>query len=157
MPRLRSVAAFCACVKKPVEFVAVKLGTTGADAVHPGYGFLSENADFAAAVTDAGLTWVGPPPAVIEAMGSKVGAKERMAAAGVPLLPNLSPDDVADVVRVSADLGQHTAWIAEYAELGFDDVYLHHVGTEQRGFLDAFGAHVLPQLGVREPEPAVAS
>jgi propionyl-CoA carboxylase alpha chain len=81
-----------------------------ADAVHPGYGFLSENAGFAAAVVEAGLTWVGPPPAVIEAMGSKVGAKERMAAAGVPLLPNLDSEDVADtdfplLVKASAGGG----------------------------------------------------
>src|SRR5215204_2541119 len=60
-----------------------------------------------------------------------------------------TPEDVAKVVRVSSDLGQHAAWIAEYAELGFDDIYLHHVGQEQRGFLDAFGEHVLPQLDVR--------
>jgi probable non-F420 flavinoid oxidoreductase len=68
-----------------------------------------------------------------------------------------TPGDVAEVVRVSSDLGRHAAWIAEYVELGFDDIYLHHVGPEQRGFLDAFGEHVLPQLDVREPAPAVAS
>jgi pyruvate carboxylase subunit A/propionyl-CoA carboxylase alpha chain len=66
----------------------------GADAIHPGYGFLSENADFAAAVQDAGLTWIGPPVAAVAAMGSKIEAKKMMAAAGVPVLEELNPDTV---------------------------------------------------------------
>jgi probable non-F420 flavinoid oxidoreductase len=70
---------------------------------------------------------------------------------------HVTPDDVAKVVLVSADLGQHAAWLAEYAELGFDEIYLHHVGQEQRGFLDAFGESVLPQLDVAAPEPAVSA
>jgi propionyl-CoA carboxylase alpha chain len=68
----------------------------GADAIHPGYGFLSESADFAAAVVDAGLTWIGPPPTAIATMGSKIEAKRLMAAAGVPVLPELAPDGVTD-------------------------------------------------------------
>ncbi|ULN34284.1 biotin carboxylase N-terminal domain-containing protein [Mycolicibacterium smegmatis] len=67
---------------------------SGADAIHPGYGFLSENPDFAAAVIDAGLTWIGPPVAAVSAMGSKIEAKKLMAAAGVPVLTELDPDTV---------------------------------------------------------------
>lgn len=63
----------------------------GADAVHPGYGFLSEDAGFARAVHSAGLTWVGPPADAIEAMGSKITSKKLAAEAGVPVLPELSP------------------------------------------------------------------
>jgi propionyl-CoA carboxylase alpha chain len=66
----------------------------GADAVHPGYGFLSENADFAAAVQGAGLTWIGPPVDAVRAMGSKIESKKLMAAAGVPVLDELDPETV---------------------------------------------------------------
>jgi propionyl-CoA carboxylase alpha chain len=67
---------------------------SGADAVHPGYGFLSESADLARRVVAAGLTWVGPPAEGIEAMGSKVAAKRLMADAGVPVLDELDPEQV---------------------------------------------------------------
>src|SRR4029453_1870166 len=67
-----------------------------------------------------------------------------------------TPADVAKVVRVASALPQHAAWITEYAELGLEDIYLPPVGQEQRGFLDAFGEHVLPQLDVEKPGPAVA-
>ncbi len=83
---------------------------SGADAVHPGYGFLSENADFARAVIEPGLTWIGPPPDAITAMGGKVEAKRMMAAAGVPVLDELRPAQVtaADlplIVKASAGGG----------------------------------------------------
>ncbi|MFJ4101017.1 acetyl/propionyl/methylcrotonyl-CoA carboxylase subunit alpha [Amycolatopsis japonica] len=83
---------------------------TGADAIHPGYGFLSENAAFARAVIDAGLTWVGPPPEAIESMGSKVESKRMMAEAGVPILSELDPAEVTEadlplLVKASAGGG----------------------------------------------------
>ncbi len=73
------------------DLVVAAALAAGADAVHPGYGFLSENAGFATAVRDAGLTWVGPPVRAIELMASKTRAKELMAAAGVPLLAPVDP------------------------------------------------------------------
>lgn len=68
----------------------------GADAIHPGYGFLSENADFAEQVQAAGLTWIGPDPDAIRLMGSKVESKARMADAGVPVLNRLDPAEVTE-------------------------------------------------------------
>jgi propionyl-CoA carboxylase alpha chain len=82
----------------------------GADAVHPGYGFLAESADFARAVIEAGLVWIGPSPEAIESMGSKIEAKKLMASAGVPVLDELDPetltaDDLPVLVKASAGGG----------------------------------------------------
>ena len=78
---------------------------TGADAVHPGYGFLSENADFARAVTAAGLIWVGPSPEAIAAMGDKLSAKALMREAGVPTLQAVELGDGSDLVAAAAEVG----------------------------------------------------
>ncbi|WP_299926531.1 biotin carboxylase N-terminal domain-containing protein [uncultured Nocardioides sp.] len=91
-----------------IDLVVEAALRSAADAVHPGYGFLSENAAFARAVTDAGLTWVGPPPEAIEAMGDKVRAKEIAAAAGVPVLsaPDAATEaDLPLMVKASAGGG----------------------------------------------------
>jgi acetyl-CoA/propionyl-CoA carboxylase biotin carboxyl carrier protein len=83
----------------------------GADAVHPGYGFLAENAAFAAALGDAGITWIGPPPQAIDAMGSKTGARALMAAAGVPIVPGATEPvpDVASARPVAEEIGYPVA------------------------------------------------
>ena len=112
----------------------------GADAVHPGYGFLSENAEFARAVQAAGLTWIGPSPDAIAAMGSKITSKQLMASAGLPVLTALDPAAVTDadlpvlikasaggggrgmrIVRARADLPAALAAAASEAASAFGD------------------------------------
>ncbi len=83
------------------------VATSGAEAVHPGYGFLSENADFAQAVADAGVTFVGPPPAAIRAMGSKIEAKRLVANADAPVVPGYdgADQDPAALAERAAEIG----------------------------------------------------
>jgi acetyl-CoA/propionyl-CoA carboxylase biotin carboxyl carrier protein len=96
----------------------VKIGLeTGADAVHPGYGFLAENADFARAVTAAGLTWIGPPPEAIEALGDKVKARLIAREAGAPLTPGTA-DPVADAGQINEFAREYGLPVAIKAAFG---------------------------------------
>ena len=97
----------------------------GADAIHPGYGFLSESGDFARVVTGAGFTWVGPPPAAIDTMGGKIGAKELMRVAGVPTLPSLA-------VTLTDD-GEELPGDAQLDELGWPLLVKASAGGGGRG------------------------
>jgi acetyl-CoA/propionyl-CoA carboxylase, biotin carboxylase, biotin carboxyl carrier protein len=90
---------------------------SGADAVHPGYGFLAENADFARAVIDAGLTWIGPPPEAIEALGDKVRARHIALSVGAPLTPG-TPDPVSGPEEVRQFAAEHGLPVAIKAAFG---------------------------------------
>ncbi len=90
---------------------------SGADAIHPGYGFLSENADFAQAVIDAGLTWIGPPPSAIRALGDKVAARHIAQRVGAPLVAG-TPDPVTGAAEVVAFAEAHGLPIAIKAAFG---------------------------------------
>jgi propionyl-CoA carboxylase alpha chain len=110
-----------------------------ADAVHPGYGFLSENAEFAAAVQEAGLIWVGPPVDAVRAMGSKIESKKLMAAAGVPVLDELDPDAVTESqlpVLVKASAGGGGRGMRVVRELS---ALAAEVAAAQREAQSAFG------------------
>ena len=88
-----------------VEKVINACERSGADAVHPGYGFLSENEGFAQAIIDAGIKWIGPSPEVIGLMGDKLSAKNLMTEAGVPTLPAIEITDKLDVLKAADEIG----------------------------------------------------
>ncbi|MDX6480259.1 MAG: acetyl-CoA/propionyl-CoA carboxylase, biotin carboxylase, biotin carboxyl carrier protein [Gaiellaceae bacterium] len=90
-----------------VERILDAAARSGAQAIHPGYGFLAENAGFAQAVEDAGLVWIGPPPAAIELMGNKTAARTAMQAAGVPIIPGTTDPvgSVAELLALGEEIG----------------------------------------------------
>jgi acetyl-CoA/propionyl-CoA carboxylase biotin carboxyl carrier protein len=100
-----------------VEKLLAVAAESGADAVHPGYGFLAENAGFAQAVLDAGLIWIGPPPAAIEALGDKVAARRIAAAVGAPMAAG-TDGPVSGVDEVDAFVSRHGLPIAIKAAFG---------------------------------------
>jgi geranyl-CoA carboxylase alpha subunit len=117
-----------------IEAILDAARRTGADAVHPGYGFLSENAAFAQACVDAGLVFIGPPAAAITAMGDKAGAKRRMIAAGVPTIPGYLGEDQSDA-----------ALTAQAEKLGFPLLVKAVAGGGGRGMRLAHSAAELPE------------
>ena len=108
--------------------------SSGADAVHPGYGFLAENEDFAQACHDAGLVFIGPSPEAIKAMGNKAGAKEIMQAAGVPCVPGYQGVDQSETVM-----------LAEAQRIGFPVMIKAVAGGGGRG---ACGSSRMQQLSL---------
>ena len=142
------------------KIIAAALAT-GAEAIHPGYGFLSENAEFAQAVIDAGLVWVGPAPASITAMGLKDAAKTLMAAAGVPVTPGYMGEnqDPAFLAERAAEIG-YPVLIKAVAGGGgkgmrkVDDAadFADALASCQREATASFGnAHVLIEKYIQRP------
>src|SRR5688572_27185526 len=122
-----------------VDLIVDAARRAGADAVHPGYGFLAESAAFAQAVLDAGLVWVGPRPDTIATMGSKIEAKRRMRDADVPVLPDSSTESIDEIgfpmlVKASAGGGGRGMRIVRSAD-ELDDA----LATAEREAANAFG------------------
>ena len=119
---------------------------SGADAIHPGYGFLSENADFAQAVVDAGLTWIGPPPAAIRSLGDKVSARHIAQRAGAPQVPG-----TADPVKDSSEI------VAFAKEYGLPIAIKAAFGGGGRGMKVARTIEEIPELFESAVREAIAA
>ena len=117
-----------------IEAIIAAAKTSGADAVHPGYGFLAENEDFALACRDAGIVFIGPSPESIKAMGNKAGAKEIMLAAGVPCVPGYQGADQSDGVM-----------LAEAGKIGFPVMIKAVAGGGGRGMRLVADAAAFPE------------
>lgn len=121
-----------------IDLVLAAARHAGADAVHPGYGFLAENAEFATAVTDAGLAWIGPPAKAIAAMGDKLAAKTLLAEAGVPMLPSWTDADQVNgfpvLVKAAAGGGGRGMRVVHAAD-GLADA----IASARREAASAFG------------------
>jgi geranyl-CoA carboxylase alpha subunit len=118
-----------------IEAIIAAAKASGADAIHPGYGFLAENEDFAAACRDAGLVFIGPSPNAIKAMGNKAGAKEIMQAAGVPCVSGYQGGDQSDAVM-----------LAEAQQIGFPVMIKAVAGGGGRGMRLVPNAAAFPDL-----------
>jgi 3-methylcrotonyl-CoA carboxylase alpha subunit len=131
-----------------VDAILAAAGESGADAVHPGYGFLAENATFAHAVRDGGLVWVGPPAEVIALLGNKVASKEMAHTVGVPVVPGYSGEDQT-VERL----------LAEAAAIGYPVMVKAAAGGGGRGMRAVFAAEELPMAveGARREAKAAFS
>jgi len=116
-----------------IEAIVAAAGISGADAVHPGYGFLAENEDFAGACRDARLVFIGPSPQAIKAMGNKAGAKAIMQAAGVPCVPGYQGEDQSDA-----------AMLAEATKIGFPVMIKAIAGGGGRGMRQVADAAAFP-------------
>jgi len=116
-----------------IEALIAAAKASGADAVHPGYGFLAENEDFAQACRDAGLVFIGPSPDAIKAMGNKAGAKAIMQAAGVPCVPGYQGSDQSDA-----------AMLAEAVKIGFPVMIKAVAGGGGRGMRQVMDAASFP-------------
>ncbi|MGB3043337.1 MAG: acetyl-CoA carboxylase biotin carboxylase subunit [Xanthobacteraceae bacterium] len=116
-----------------IDAIIAAAKATGADAVHPGYGFLAENEDFAAACRDAGLVFIGPSPQAIESMGNKAGAKAIMQKAGVPCVPGYQGEDQSDATMA-----------AEAARIGFPVMIKAVAGGGGRGMRLVESAETFP-------------